>query len=315
MKTLTVIAPAYNEAEGIADFYHAVKEVLSQLSGYETSMLFVVDGGTDHTFDVLKEIAEKDSTVSVLKLSRNFGPQMAILAGIDYVDADIVIMMDSDMQHPPTLIPKLIETYERGNDVVYTIREHTEQLGFFARNQSLLFYWIINLISDTPITGNACDFRLMSRKVVNVIRKDFRERTMFLRGLMNWVGFRQEGIRFTAAPRAKGQSKLNFGYRLGLALFGIISFSKKPLRVATFVGVIFAFFALAFTAVTVVQYFTGEITQPGYATIIVLISFFGGIQLIFLGIIGEYIGAIFDEVKGRPRYIVETFLPPGTSGG
>ncbi len=308
MKTLTVIAPAFNEAEGIADFYRAVKEALSQLSGYEASMLFVVDGGTDRTFDVLKEIAGKDSTVSVLKLSRNFGPQMAVLAGIDHAKADAIIMMDSDMQHPPALIPNLVEAYERGNDVVYTVRERTEHLGFFATTQSRLFYRLINLVSDIPITRNACDFRLMSRKVADVIRNDFRERTMFLRGLMNWIGFRQEAISFTALPRAKGKSKLNFGYRMGLALLGLVSFSKKPLRTAIFVGAVLSFFALTFTIITIVQYFTGEITQPGYATIIVLLSFFGGIQLMFLGIIGEYIGAIFDEVKGRPRYIVEEYI-------
>ncbi len=311
MKTLTVIAPAYNEAEGIADFYRAVKAALGELSEYETSILFIVDGGTDATFDILQKIAEEDSSVKVLKLSRNFGPQMAILAGIDHADADAIVMMDSDMQHPPALIPQLVKKYERGNDIVYTVRDRTEHLGFFARAQSLLFYRLINLISDTPITGNACDFRLMSRKVADVLRRDFHERSMFLRGLMNWIGFRQEGVRFVAAPRAKGRSKLNFGYRLGLALFGVVSFSKKPLRAATFVGAAFALFGFVFAIVTIIQYFTEQIVQPGYATIVVLLSFFGGMQLMFLGVIGEYIGAIFDEVKARPRYIVETAINLG----
>lgn len=309
MKTLTIVAPAYNEEDGIADFYHAVKAELLKLPSYDSSIMFVVDGGTDNTFGILKDIAEKDPAVTVVRLSRNFGPQMAVMAGIDRANTDIIIMMDSDMQHPPELIPSLIKGYEEGNDVVYTLRERTTDLGVFRRLQSVFFYKLINLLSSVPITENACDFRLISRKVADVIRSDLRERTMFLRGLMNWIGFRQKAIVFTAARRAKGTSKLSLKYLLAFGLVGIVSFSKKPLRAAIIIGALFSFFGFAFAFITVIQYFIGQIVQPGFATIVVLLSVFGGVQLMFLGIIGEYIGAIFDEVKGRPRYIVEDMFP------
>jgi len=305
MKTITVIAPAYNEAEGIRDFYTVLKAELGKLIGYRPDMLFVIDGGADKTIDILRDIAAADPALRVLKFSRNFGHQMAYLAGIDHADADVVIMMDSDLQHPPAVIPHLLAEFEKGSDVVYTVREKTKNQGFVRRTQSVIFYWFLNLISEVPIGENTSDFRLISRRVARLIQGSIRERSMFLRGIVSWVGFKQSAVHYQAAERFAGKSKLPLGRLIQFGLSGIVSFSKKPLRAASVVGLLFALFGLAFAALTTWQYFTGQIDQPGFATVVVLLSVFGGVQLMFLGVIGEYVGAIFDQVKLRPHYIIE----------
>jgi glycosyltransferase involved in cell wall biosynthesis len=305
MKTLTVVAPAYNEAEGIGEFYRVLRAELNKLTRYDSDILFVVDGGVDRTIDILRELAERDTRLRVLKFSRNFGHQMAYLAGLDHAHSDVIVMMDSDLQHPPSVIPQLLSEHEAGADIVYTIREHTKNLGWIRRLESYLFYGFLNLISEIPITENSSDFRLLSKRVVKVIQKDIRERSMFLRGIVNWIGFKQVGVRYSAAERFAGHSKLPLRRLLKFAMSGILSFSTKPLRAASIVGTLIALFGLLFALVTVIRYFTVGVEEPGYATIVVLVSLLSGVQLIFLGIIGEYIGAIFDQVKQRPHYIVE----------
>ncbi len=305
MKSLTVVVPAYNEAAGIRRFHDALQDALRRIDGYESRVLFVVDGGTDGTFDILSEIAAENPAVSVIQLSRNFGHQTALLAGIDHAAGDIVVMMDADLQHPPSLIPMLIAEYEKGNDIVYTIREEADSVSFFRKLAGSLFYGFVNLISDVPINKNASDFRLISRRVADLMRTRLRERNMFLRGIMSWVGFRQAAVPFKAERRYAGKSKYSLSRLLQFAIFGIVSFSKKPLRAASVIGLVFALFGFGLALLTIVQYFTDRTLPPGWATVVVLLSIFGGIQLIFFGIIGEYIGAIFDEVKGRPHYILD----------
>lgn len=310
MKKLTVIAPAYNEVEGIARFYSVVRKQLDTLTDYTSEILIVVDGGTDGTFQVLEPLAERDPQLRVVKLSTNFGQQMALLAGIDNAnpDSDALIMMDADLQHPPTTIPELLAAYEAGNEVVVTIREVNQHVSGLRRLAGKLFYWFINSISDVPITENASDFRLISGRVARVLREEVRERNLFLRGIISWMGFSQACVRFTADERIAGKSKYSLSRLISFAIFGIISFSKKPLRAASVLGLIAAAGGVLFACITIVQYFLGEITQPGFATIVVLITIFGGLQLFFLGVIGEYIGGIFDEVKRRPHYIVSRTL-------
>lgn len=305
MKTLTIVCPAYEEAEGIRGFYHVLKAEAEKLSGYQIDILFVVDGGEDRTYDILQKVAAEDSAVRVIRLSRNFGHQVALLAGIDHARGDAVITMDSDLQHPPALIPKLLAQFENGADIVYTVREKTEGIGLLRRLESSFFYWFVNRVSDVPIRENASDFRLISRRVADIIRTRIRERNLFLRGIVSWLGFKQASVPFHADKRSAGTSKYTFTKNVQFAIFGIISFSRKPLRAATLVGLLFALFGALFLLYTVYQYIVGEIEPNGYATIIVLISLFGGAQLVFLGIIGEYIGAIFDDVKGRPHYLIE----------
>jgi len=303
---LTIVAPAFNEEAGIRCFYEALSAELAALSAYDSTILFVVDGGADQTYDILRDIAQKDSSVRVLKFSRNFGHQMALLAGIDHVDdADVVIMMDSDMQHPVTLLPKLLNEYEKGYDVVYTIRENADHIGFMKKACSALFYFGINLISEVPIQKSAADFRLISGRVARLLQTQIRERTLFLRGIMSWVGFRQVAVHFKADDRYAGVSKYNLSKNIHFALNGVVAFSRKPLRAATLIGLVVALVGFAFALFTAVDYLSGGTYVQGWTTIVVMVAIFGGMQLFFLGVIGEYIGAIFDEVKARPHYIIE----------
>lgn len=305
MRTLTVIAPVYNEEEVIADFYYELKAELQKLTGYTSRILFVIGRGSDRTLPIVKGLAEGDTRLQVLWLSSRFGHQMQLLAGIDHADSDVVIMMDSDLQHPPSVIPKLLAEFEKGNDVVYTIREKTADQGLIRRWCSDLFYWFLNRISDVHISSNAADFRLISRKVVDVIRKDIRERNLFLRGIVPWLGFTQTGVRFSAHPRKAGKSKYSLSRLITFGLSGVVSFSRKPLRMAIVVGLIVASVGLLYALFVVGQSFVSKSLPQGWATVIVLLSVFGGLQLLFLGVLGEYIGAIFDEVKKRPHYIVD----------
>ncbi|MBP7741223.1 MAG: glycosyltransferase family 2 protein [Candidatus Pacebacteria bacterium] len=308
MKTLTVIAPAYNEAQGIVRFYEVLRSQLDALTGYEAEILIVVDGGTDETFELLEPLVLRDPLLRVIKLSTNFGQQMALLAGIDNTTSDAIIMMDADLQHPPATIPELIAAFEKGNDVVYTVREINRHVSVLRRLAGHLFYWFINTISDVPINENASDFRLISRRVAVVLQEKIRERNLFLRGIISWMGFAQACVRFTAEERIAGKSKYSLAKLISFAIFGIISFSKKPLRAASVMGLLAAVGGVIFALITIAQYFLGQISQPGFATIVVLITIFGGLQLFFLGVLGEYIGGIFDEVKGRPHYIISRTL-------
>jgi glycosyltransferase involved in cell wall biosynthesis len=304
MKTLTVISPVYNEVDGIEQFYQELKKVLKPLK-YDAKILFVLDRGTDGTLDVLRKIANKDPSVQVLALSSRFGHQMSLLAGIDHTHSDVAIMMDSDLQHPPQLIPLMIEEFEKGKEIVYTIRTETVKIPFFKKFLSKTFYRFINLMSDTHVNENAADFRLISGRVLKILKEQIRERNIFLRGIISWMGFEQVGIPFVAQERFAGTTKYSFTRRVKLGAAGIFSFSKKPLQAAIFLGSILALLAFAFGLFTCVQYFTHKSFPTGWATIVTLISLFSGIQLIFLGIVGEYIGNIFDEVKARPHYLVE----------
>ena len=319
MRTLTVVCPVYNEEEVIAAFHAELRKVLDTLADRWTStILFVVDRSTDRTLEILEQIAARDPGVRVLGLSARFGHQMALLAGLDHCDADAVVMMDSDLQHPPAVIPELLEAFEGGSDVVQTIREDSPDVSMTKRLTSRLFYRCINWISDTPIPESAADFRLVSRRVVEVFQGQIRERNQFLRGLFVWVGFPSRAVRFKAAPRRAGRSKYSLRRMVGFGVDGVVSFSKTPLQAAVYVGLALGFLGFAYALITLVQYLLWRDFVTGWATIIILISIFSGTQLVFLGILGQYLGAIFDEVKARPHYIVEEqigFPPPPDSAG
>jgi polyisoprenyl-phosphate glycosyltransferase len=306
MKTLTVICPVYNEEEVISLFYRELKGVLEQLTTqYAPSILFVVDRCTDRTLEILRATADEDPDVRILALSSRFGHQRSLLAGIDHCDADIVIMMDSDLQHPPTLLPRMLAAFEAGYDIVHTVREDTDEIALLKRLSSKLFYRVLNTISQVPINESAADFRLLSRRVVEVFQKHIRERNLFLRGLVSWVGFKSVALSFQVGQRGAGKSKYSLSRMVRFGIDGIVSFSKRPLQAAIFVGVTFAMFGLLFALLTLIQYFYLSSLPSGWTTLAILISVFSGLHLIFLGIIGEYIGAIFDEVKSRPHYIIE----------
>ncbi len=306
MKTLSVVCPVYNEEAVIGAFHERLGRVLDGLAArYTSEVIFVVDRGTDATLDVLRGISGRDPRVRVVALSSRFGHQMSLVAGIDHAKSDAVVMLDSDLQHPPEVIPTLLDEFEKGHDVVFTLREDEGSEGFFKRFTSRLFYRAIGTLSTIPIHEGAADFRLISQRVATVFRTKMRERNQFLRGLFGWVGFKQTSVRFKAEKRGAGRTKYSLSRLFRFAAEGIVSFSKRPLVAAIFVGFFFALAGLALGLVTVVQYFHSGNLPPGWATIVVLMAIMSGVQLIFLGVIGLYVGFIFDEVKGRPLYIVE----------
>jgi glycosyltransferase involved in cell wall biosynthesis len=305
MKTLTIISPVYNEESVIEAFYNELSVVLASLHDrYETNILFVLDRCTDRTLAILKEIAQRDQSVQILAMSGRFGHQMALLAGIDHCHADAIVMMDGDLQHPPGLIPTMLEQYEQGYDIVYTIREDALDSGLFKQLSSRLFYRLVNWISEIPISESAADFRLISRAVAVVFQQQIRERNQFMRGLFSWVGFENVGVRFQARNRFAGKTKYSLRRMVRFGLQGIISFSKRPLQLSIIMGMVFALFSFAYALISVIQYFIYASLPSGWTTLVFMVSLSSGVQLICLGLIGEYIGAIFDEVKGRPHYIV-----------
>ncbi len=305
MKTLTIISPVYNEESVIEAFYNELSVVLASLHDrYETNILFVLDRCTDRTLAILKEIAQRDQSVQILAMSGRFGHQMALLAGIDHCHADAIVMMDGDLQHPPELIPTMLEQYEQGYDIVYTIREDSLDSGLFKQISSRLFYRLVNWISEIPISENAADFRLISRAVAVVFQHQIRERNQFMRGLFSWVGFENVGVRFQARNRFAGKTKYSLRRMVRFGLQGMISFSKRPLQLSIVMGMVFALFSFAYALISVIQYFIYASLPSGWTTLVFMVSLSSGVQLICLGLIGEYIGAIFDEVKGRPHYIV-----------
>ena len=303
---LTVITPVFNEEQVIGHFHARTRGILNSLEDVEATILCVLDGCTDNTLKILRGLVVVDPNLKIIVLSSQFGHQMALLAGIEKsLDADAIIMMDSDLQHPPELIPELIAYFRRGFDVVYTVRRDTENIGFLKKKASNLFYRVFGKLSRVSINANAADFRLISNRIAKTLSRDFQERNMFLRGLFSWMGFQQAGIEYVAEKRFSGQSKYTFSKMVQLAMAGILSFSTKPLHMSIFVGISFAALAFMLIVVAIIKYFIVQSIPNGWTTLVVLLLLFSGIQLIVLGIIGAYIGGIYEEVKGRPRYIIE----------
>ena len=305
-ETLTAVCPVYNEEEVIELFYRSLKKTLQQVSdNYKSNIVFVLDKSTDNTLQILENLCQKDKDASVILLSKRFGHQTALLAGLDACKSDIVIMMDSDLQHPPSLIPTMLKKYKEGYELVYTIRTDNKDENFLRTIFSKLFYKILNYFSDIELSNGEADFRLVSKKVYDLFKKEIREQNPFFRGLFFWVGFKRVGIKFSAQKRAKGKSKYNLSRLVKFAFLGIISFSKKPLQIAIYFGLLVSTFSFLFLIYILTLFFLGELMPSGWTTLAILISFFGGVQLVFVGIIGEYIGQILDEVKRRPHYIIE----------
>lgn len=307
--TLRIVVPIFNEEEVIQQFHQRLTVTLNGLTEVESSVLYVLDKSSDTTLVQLRDIVAQDSRTQVLSMSSRFGHQMALLAGIEKSqEMDAVVMMDGDLQHPPELIPDLLAEYQKGNDVVFTIREDTEEIGFIRKKLGQLFYKLLRRISNVPINANAADFRLISARVARNIATGFPEQNVFLRGLFSWVGFEQSSVRYVAERRAAGESKYSFRRMLQLALAGILSFSTRPLKLGMILGLLFAVLALVLLVFTVLSYFIESTIPSGWTTIVVLLLFFNALQLMVVGIIGVYIGAIYEEVKARPRYIIEEVI-------
>ena len=296
---LSIVVPVFNEEENIDVLYQGIIS-----SGPEVSeIIFVDDGSMDRTFERIEELAGRDTRVKAISFSRNFGHQAALFAGLRLAGGELVVIMDGDLQHPPELIPLLLAKYREGYDIVSAKRTGTEDAGIFKRWSSRAFYRFLNFISETRIEENVADFRLMNRKVVENILK-FEERELFIRGIISWIGFRTATISFKAPPRARGSSKYSLSRMMRLGLKGTVSFSYKPLRISLVAGIIVSMAAFCFGIFSIAAYYQGR-TVPGWTSIITAVMFIGGIQLIVLGLMGEYIASLFREVKKRPMFIID----------
>lgn len=304
MRKLTVVSPVYEEELVILAFHEELRRALAGLAGWECSVLYVVDRGGDRSLELLRAVAAAEPRVGVLSLSSRFGQQAALLAGLDHCDADALVMLDSDLQHPPSVIPELVARHQQGFDVVYTIREDDARIPPLKRLSARAFYRLLNAISDTPVHQGAADFRLLSRPVVEVFQRQLRERTLFLRGLVNWVGFRSSAVRFRPGARAFGRTKYPLGRMLGFGLSGVVSFSRVPLRAALAVGLGVLAAGLLALALALLQLAREQPVADG-ALLLAAVGLVGGAQLVFTGVLGEYLGAVLDEVRARPHYVVE----------
>jgi dolichol-phosphate mannosyltransferase len=304
MKKISIVIPAYNEEGNLSLIHSEIKKVFLTLPDYDYEIIFVNDGSRDSTQQTLEEISKNCSKLKYLEFSRNFGHQNAVKAGMDFSDGNAVISMDADMQHPPTMIPDMIKKWEEGYDVVYTIRKYSKNISFFKRKTSDFFYHILSNLSDVELEKGSSDFRLLDVSVIDVIRKT-GESDIFLRGLIKWVGFKQCSIDFVAGDRFSGDSKYNLGKMIKFAFTGITAFSVKPLYLAAYLGFFFSFLSLLYIPY-VIYAFLNHTEISGWASILMTVVFFGGIQLIILGIIGSYMGKIFKQIKDRPNYIIRS---------
>lgn len=301
---LSIVIPCFNEEEGLSQFYHEVKTVLTEKYDYE--LVFVDDGSSDQTPEIIAEFCRENQCVRGILLSRNFGHQSALVAGISESTGDVILMMDADLQHPPQLIPQMMSKLAEGYDVVNTIRKETSDSGFFKRSTSKMFYRLINYLSEIPIQEGAADFRIMTRKSADAFLS-FTEKGRFNRGLISWMGFRTAYIEFVAPSRFAGKSKYSLRKMLGFARNGITAFSPKPLRLASFMGVLAVFTGFVYGLYILIQYLSGN-TVAGWASTMLIILFLGGIQMLSIGILGEYIARIYEEAKNRPLYFIRESL-------
>jgi glycosyltransferase involved in cell wall biosynthesis len=302
-KKVSVVIPSFNEEGNIEVLALRLVNVLKAMP-YAYEVIFVDDGSSDKTLDKLRSIGDLDSNLYYVELSRNFGHQNALKAGYDYAQGDCIISMDSDMQHPPEMIPQFLEKWEEGYDVVYTCREYQDEATYFKTKSSDLFYSMINSLSDTKLEKGTADFRLIDRKVANVLA-GMNENGLFMRGLIKWLGFKQYAIHYQCEPRFSGSSKYNLKKMVKFAVQGITAFSVRPLYMATGVGLFFSVVAVLYVPYILISYFTGHAVS-GWSSLIATVVFFGGIQLMVLGIIGMYLGKLFMQSKQRPNYIVRS---------
>ena len=296
---ISIVTPVYNEEDNVVFFHEEITKVM-KTTGMDYELIYVNDGSRDRTDKLIHELAEKDPHVRAITFARNFGHQTAITCGMDFARGDAVITMDGDMQHPPELIPLLLEKWKDGYDIVQTIRTSTEDSGLIKKITSAGYYKVINSISKTPVTPGGSDFRLMNRKSLDVFLR-FREHARFIRGIVGGLGFKQTTIKFEAPARHAGVSKFSMNKMLHFAMDGILTNSTTPLRAAFYAGAVSGSIGILIILHVLYSYLVGN-TVPGWATMTILIAFFGSANLVGLGIIGEYIGRIYEESKNRPLY-------------
>ena len=305
---LSVVLPVHDESANIPPLHERLSAVLRALDvTYE--LIFVDDGSRDGSAALVEQLAANDPHVVLVQLARNFGHQRAVTAGLDHASGRGVVVMDADLQDPPEVLPELVGKWREGYDVVYAVRD-SRQEGLVKRAAYWAFYRLLMQVADISIPLDAGDFCLMDRCVVDALAT-LPERTRFVRGIRSWVGFRQLGVRYDRPARHAGRAKYTISRLVYLALDGLISFSYMPLRLIVCIGFLISAISLAMAAVYAVRKLAGDLNPPGFATLVVAIFFLAGVQLVTLGVVGEYIGRIFEEVKQRPLYVVRRVLRPG----
>ena len=305
----SIIVSVYNEEAVLPIFHQEVSAVIDSMADTaDFELLFVNDGSHDNSRQVLQQLMEKDQRVRVIHFSRNFGHEAAMLAGIDHCRGEAAVCMDSDLQHPPTLLPQMFEQYQQGKDVITMMRTERADGGASKHLSSRLFYHLINKISDAQLQPGASDFFLLSQRVINVLRSDYRERTRFLRGIIQIIGFEKASLTYEAPPRAAGESKYSLWKLLKFSFTAIASFSKTPLKIGIYSGLIFVLLSIVLIIYSLIMWIV-DTPVSGYTTLVIFLSAFAGIQLFVTGAIGYYIGFVFDEVKQRPIYVIQEITP------
>lgn len=307
-KLVSIIVPAYNEEASLLPFHEAVSQVADGLPQYDFELLYVNDGSTDATQAILQQLASKDRRVAFVTLSRNFGKEAAMLAGFDHARGDCAVVMDADLQHPPYVINEMLQHWEEGFDDVYARRRTRGKESWLRRRLTMLFYRILARSSRYEVLQNVGDFRLLDRKCINALR-ELRETERYTKGLYSWIGFRKKELLFDQEERRYGTSHWSLLQLTGLAIEGLVSFSTAPLRIATVMGMITGLGAFVYLIYTFIKALAYGDPVAGYPTLICVMLFLGSVQLICLGIIGEYLGRVFTETKHRPNYLVEDYHP------
>jgi len=303
---ISIVVPLYNEEAAVEALVPRLFALMER-EGLQGDVICIDDGSKDSTWDRLTALSPRYPALTLVSLSRNFGKEVAIAAGLDIADGNAVILMDGDLQHPPEVIPQFLAKWREGFDIVYGVRKNRDRDGVLRRGFTRVFYRLFNSVSNTPITPDAGDFRLLDRKVVDAIRR-MRERARFMKGIYSWVGFKSTAVEFDVTERAGGKSSFSTWRLFNLAFDGLLSFSTVPLRVAMFVGGLIAFAALALGSFYLIRTLIFGIDVPGYASLIVSILALSGFTMLQLGVMGLYLGRIYDEVKARPLYLVREIV-------
>ncbi len=305
-KSVTLLIPAYNEQEVLPHLYDRLKKLAGEHAGYAWEFLFVNDGSHDKTLEIIRRYAAKDPRISYVNLSRNFGKEVAMAAGFDHVNSDCMVIIDADLQDPPELIPQMLVYWEEGYNDVFARRRSRAGESWFKKKTSQWYYKILQSSTRIPIQVDTGDFRLLDRRCVEAL-KHFRESERYTKGMYSWIGYKKKEIVYDRDPRAAGETKWNYRRLLNLAIDGITSFTTAPLRIASVLGFIVSVAAFIYILYLLIRPFFGVPTGDGYSSIMATVLFLGGVQLLSLGVVGEYIARIFNETKRRPLYFVEEY--------
>lgn len=306
MKKITIIIPAYNEEEALPLLYDRLEELMKNMENYDFEILFVNDGSKDKTIEIIKDFRKKDERICYVDFSRNFGKEIAMIAGLDYATGDCVIFMDADLQDPPELIPELVKYWEEGYDDVYAKRRSRKGETWLKKFTSKMYYRVLQHLTKVEIQEDTGDFRLLDRRCVNALKK-LRESQRNTKSMFSWIGYKKKEVLYDRDPRVAGTTKWNYKKLIDLAIDGITSFTTSPLRLATYVSIPTFIALFVYFIYVIIKCFVVHQAIQAYQAIILLILFFSGIQILLFGIIGEYLGRIFNETKNRPLYLVNEY--------